>query len=202
MYKVFYNNSAIFIGDKLTIGEINLKLAKVSNRKEVFLFLGEFVANENSENYYLSGYDEHDLFGDLKSFFQFVEAAGGLVKNTLQEYLFIFRFGIWDLPKGKMKKHEIPKNAAIREVEEETGVSGLAVTAKLSSTYHIYKFNKTFVLKKTYWFSMFTKDCGKLIPQQEEDITEAVWLDRTKSRDAIQSSYRSLKENFSSFFQD
>lgn len=202
MYKVFYNNSAIFIGDKLTIGEINLKLAKVSNRKEVFLFLGEFVTNENSDNYHLSGYDEHDLFGDLKSFFQFVEAAGGLVKNTLQEYLFILRFGVWDLPKGKIKKNEIPKNAAIREVEEETGVSGLAVAAKLSSTYHIYEFNKTFVLKKTFWFSMFTEDRGKLIPQQEEGITEAVWLDRTKSREAIQSSYRSLQENFSSFFQD
>lgn len=202
MYKVFYNNSLIFIGHKLTIDEINLQRVKVSNKKETIRFLGEFLTTENPNDFCLIGYDEHELFGDFKSYFQYMEAAGGLVTNDLQEYLFIKRFGIWDFPKGKMKRNELPEAAAIREVEEETMVGGIEITANLPSTYHIYEFNKIFVLKKTFWFSMFTEDRGKLVPQQEEDITEAVWFDRTKSEDAIQSSYRSLKENFSSFFQD
>ena len=202
MYKVFYNNSLIFFGDKLTIGENNLQGVKVSNRKETIRFIGEFLTTEKPNDYCLTGYDEHNLFGDVKSYFQYMEAAGGLVTNDLQEYLFIKRFGIWDLPKGKMKRNELPEAAAIREVEEETMVGGIEITANLPSTYHIYNFNTTFVLKKTYWFFMFTKSRRKLIPQQEEDISEAVWLDKKRSGLAILSSYRSLKENFLSLFQD
>jgi len=202
MYKVFYNNSAIVIGEKLTNDDGGLEVVQLLNKKQVSDFLNDFLATENPRDFYLNGYNIENLFEDLKACFQFTEAAGGLVQNNLQEYLFIKRFGIWDLPKGKMKKNEQPENAAIREVEEETGISKLAITSVLPSTYHIYKFKGTFVLKKTYWYSMFTDYRGKPIPQLEEDITEAVWIDKRKSAAAIQLSYRSLSENFSSLFQD
>jgi len=101
-----------------------------------------------------------------------------------------------------MKKNENPVDAAKREVSEETGVFELSVAEELSPTYHIYPHNDQFVLKKTHWFSMSTTCRGPLIPQHEEDITAAVWLDRSKSRASIRSSYRSLCENFLPFFQD
>lgn len=202
MYKVFYNNSAIFIGEELTSSKIKQQLVRVKNKTEVFQFLDDFFKQEGPVDFYLCGYHIHDLFTDLESYFQYLEAAGGLVMNDMQEYLFIRRFGIWDLPKGKMKRSELPEEAAIREVEEETMVTGLSVLDELPATFHIYPFNNSFVLKKTYWFSMLTKSKNMLVPQQEEDITEAVWLDKEKSMTAMRSSYRSLKENFLSFFQD
>jgi 8-oxo-dGTP pyrophosphatase MutT (NUDIX family) len=202
MYKVFYNNSAIFIGEELTSGKIKEQLIRLRYKKEVFQFLDGFFKHERPADFYLSGYHVNELFEDFKSYFQYMEAAGGLVTNDMQQYLFIRRFGIWDLPKGKMKKSELPEDTAIREVEEETMVSGLSLLDELPSTFHIYPFNNSLILKKTYWFSMSTKSKKVLVPQQEEDITEAVWLDKEKSKAAIGSGYRSLKENFLSFFQD
>jgi 8-oxo-dGTP pyrophosphatase MutT (NUDIX family) len=202
MYKVFYNNSCIEVGGKLTKGETVLQVVQLLNKTQMHHFLDGFVKTENPRDCRLGGYAEAEMFEDLKSYFRFVEAAGGLVMNSRKEYLFIKRFGIWDLPKGKMKQNEAPGDAAIREVEEETGVSGLTITEKLPATYHIYAFKNNFVLKKTYWYLMFATGKGKPVPQLEEDITEAVWLDKAQSEPAIRSSYRSLRENFLVFFQD
>src|SRR5438552_3388516 len=52
-----------------------------------------------------------------------IEAAGGIVKNTDGAYLFIYRLDKWDLPKGKIEKGEKTKEAAVREVEEECGIT-------------------------------------------------------------------------------
>ena len=127
MYKVFYNNSVIVIGEKLTKNESALQNVQLLNKMELNNFLNDFLTTENPHDFFLNGYNSEDLFEDLKTNFQFIEAAGGIVQNNLQDYLFIKRFGIWDLPKGKMKKNELPEKAAIREVEEETGVKILSI---------------------------------------------------------------------------
>ena len=54
--------------------------------------------------------------------FKVIKAAGGVVQNSQNKYLLIFRRGKWDLPKGKIDKGETIKNAATREVMEETGL--------------------------------------------------------------------------------
>ena len=90
--------------------------------------------------------------------------------------LFIFRNGKWDLPKGKVEKGEKVDEAAIREVEEECGVSNVEILNTLPSTYHIYPYKGKNVLKRTYWYSMTCNDSSKLIPQVEEGITEVKWI--------------------------
>jgi hypothetical protein len=42
------------------------------------------------------------LVKELKQSLKYLKAAGGLVRNEKREYLFIFRLGYWDLPKGKL----------------------------------------------------------------------------------------------------
>jgi hypothetical protein len=54
--------------------------------------------------------------------FTVIEAAGGVVLNEADDWLFIHRLGRWDLPKGKLEKGEKPKQAATREVSEECGI--------------------------------------------------------------------------------
>ena len=77
----------------------------------------------------------------------------------------IFRNSKWDLPKGKLEVGENIQECAIREVEEECGISNLEIVSELSSTYHTYEMNGKAILKRTYWFKMNTNYDNKLLPQ-------------------------------------
>lgn len=105
-----------------------------------------------------------------------IKAAGGLVKNEAGEYLFIFRNGKWDLPKGKIEKGESIKEAAVREVEEECGITVSKLGKEICKTYHVYTLKGEVVLKKTYWFKMKCAGSEKLKPQKEEGITDVRWF--------------------------
>jgi len=122
-----------------------------------------------------------------------VVAAGGLVRNKKGKALFIYRNDKWDLPKGKLDKGESIEKAAVREIEEETGVSGLLVDKYLTTTYHIFKRNKEYRLKKVYWFAMRTKYKGKLVPQEDEGITKVKWLGAKKIKKALENSYFNIR---------
>ncbi|WP_437921784.1 NUDIX hydrolase [Sphingobacterium sp. LRF_L2] len=105
-----------------------------------------------------------------------IKAAGGIVKNGDGAYLFIHRLGKWDLPKGKVEDNEKMRDAALREVEEECGIRVNYLGEKFQTTYHTYVMRGKFVLKQTNWYEMGVNKCPKLIPQEEEDITDARWL--------------------------
>jgi 8-oxo-dGTP pyrophosphatase MutT (NUDIX family) len=122
-----------------------------------------------------------------------VVAGGGKVYNDEGKVLFIYRNNKWDLPKGKVEGKETIDYTAIREVEEETGISGLKITKPLEMTYHIFKRNGKHRIKVTYWFEMRTSYDGKLIPQVKEGITKVEWLDDTQMKRAMTNSYANIK---------
>jgi len=122
-----------------------------------------------------------------------VIAGGGKVYNKDKEILFIYRNNKWDLPKGKAKKKESIEETAIREVEEETGVSGLKIVKPLNTTYHLFKRNDKLKIKVTYWFEMTTDFDGKLHPQENEGITKVEWLNNEKAIQALNNSYANIK---------
>lgn len=123
-----------------------------------------------------------------------VNAAGGAVHNADDHLLMIYRNDKWDLPKGKMEKGETPEQSAVREVEEECGVTQLKIVRELPSTYHTYKINDKLHLKRTWWYEMCTTDSRKLIPQTEEGITKAEWLDKKGVETAKTNTYGSILE--------
>ena len=122
-----------------------------------------------------------------------VVAGGGKVYNDKGEILFIYRNDKWDLPKGKVGRKEPIDQAAIREVEEETGVTGLQITKPLEITYHIFRASGRFKIKITYWFEMKTTYDGKLVPQENEGITDVKWLDAKATTKALDNSYANIK---------
>lgn len=123
-----------------------------------------------------------------------VIAGGGKVYNDKGEILFIYRNDKWDLPKGKIEGKETIEETAIREVVEETGVSGLEITKPLQTTYHIFKRNGKHKIKVTYWFEMKTSFNGKLFPQENEGITKVEWLTPEQSQEVLDNSYANIRD--------
>jgi 8-oxo-dGTP pyrophosphatase MutT (NUDIX family) len=121
-----------------------------------------------------------------------IEAAGGLVKNSDGNYLFIFRNDKWDLPKGKIEKDEAVKVAAVREVEEECGILVSKLGKKICKTYHVYISKGEVVLKKTHWYSMKYKGTDKLKPQTEEGITDVRWFRKGHIDAILQNTFPSI----------
>ncbi len=120
--------------------------------------------------------DAKKFFKKMKKPMEMIRAAGGLVHNEENKYLFIFRKGKWDLPKGKLDKGESYRSAAVREVEEECGIRVDKCGSRISKTYHIYEMFNVPVIKKTVWYTMRADNQPDLKPQTEEDITDAKWL--------------------------
>ncbi len=108
--------------------------------------------------------------------FTIIKAAGGLVLNEDNKMLMIFRRGKWDLPKGKLDKGETLEQCAVREVEEETGLTKVKLLSPLLTTYHTYHEGTKFVLKESYWYNMKVSGKQNLQPQVEEDILETRWV--------------------------
>ena len=107
--------------------------------------------------------------------------------------LFIYRFDKWDLPKGKLEKGESIQECAIREVEEECGITNLSIDKELETTYHIFKRNEKMILKVTYWFLMRTNYSGNLTPQEEEGIDQVVFKNAHETSKALQNTYQNIK---------
>lgn len=116
------------------------------------------------------------MLGDFLDLFKVVEAGGGIVINEKNEILFIHRRGSWDLPKGKLDSGETRRDAAVREVMEETGIHGVQIGTKLGVTHHAFRNGKEKrCIKKSHWYLMFAPK-QPLIPQKEEDIELAEWM--------------------------
>ena len=190
MYKVFVNKHSLILTNKPKKGKKfmsfpleSVKLVKVIDQ----IISGEL------ENVCLYHDKEDKILKIFSKKVPIVVAGGGLVQNNKNEILFIYRNGKWDLPKGKLDKGETIEAAAIREVEEETGVSGLKIEKLLSKTYHIFKRNGVYKLKETYWYNMYTEYEGKLVGQIDEGIEKVVWKKDEKITKALKNSYQNIK---------
>lgn len=140
----------------------------------------------------LKAIDEGILLEKIRSMFDWIEAAGGVLRDQQGRFLLIHRRGYWDLPKGKIDAGENPLQAAAREIEEETGIGALQMETELSPTYHIYKIDHNWVLKKTHWF-LFEADANQPITlQREEDIEDAQWMPASNIRSIEDQIYPSL----------
>lgn len=126
--------------------------------------------------------------------FTLVRAGGGLVRNGDGKYLFMFRRGVWDLPKGKLDPGETIEHCAMREVMEETGVEGVILEGPLLVTYHTYDESGKHILKETHWFRMLAPAPGELVPQTEEQITELRWVDKDGMKELLRNTFPSIKD--------
>ena len=189
MYKVFVNESPLILTNQQpdnTNGNV------FSLTDDAISYAITSLSKKLLESAYIFE-PGNDILDKFTSKIPMIVAAGGLVQNKKGKVLFIFREGKWDLPKGKLDKGESMEDAAVREVEEETGVKGLKVEKYLQTTYHIFKRNGRYKLKKVIWFKMSTNYGDKLMPQEEEGITKVKWKGPKKTKKALKNSYRNIR---------
>jgi len=190
MYKVFVNDKPLFLTNEIA-KETDFQLFLLESVDIEQLIIKMFNNKILKANLYYP--DEKEILKKVKEKIPVCKAGGGLVSNSKGEVLFIFRNGKWDLPKGGIEKGEEIIQTALREVEEETGVSGLTITNKLQKTYHIFKRNGRYKLKITHWFEMKTNFEGTPIAQANEGIEKAVWLNPEQVKEALKNSFENIK---------
>ncbi|UOB17005.1 NUDIX hydrolase [Abyssalbus ytuae] len=190
MYKVFVNKHSLFLSKK---PKKNGKILSFPLRTVKLTRVLDEMYEGNLKSVCLFHPEKESILKLFSKKVPLVIAGGGVVKNSNEEILFIFRNGKWDLPKGKLDKGETIEEAAIREVEEETGVKDLKITRFLDKTYHIFKRNGKYKLKETYWYEMKTKYEGELFPQCEEGIEKVAWKKDEKIDKALKNSYNNIK---------
>ena len=189
MYKVFVNGSALI----LTNQQPDNSLGNVfSLEDDAIHYAINSLAKKVLDKAYIYAPGD-DILDKFTSKIPMIVAAGGLVRNKKGKVLFIFREGKWDLPKGKLDKGESIEAAAVREVEEETGVKDLVVERYLQTTYHIFRRGGKLKLKKVLWFEMRTAYKGPLKAQEEEGITKVRWKGAKKTAKALQNSYQNIR---------
>jgi hypothetical protein len=198
MYKVFINERPIILTDSLFV-ESDFDLLNYKN-----IIISEIIyklTEQRIKGIVLLCSDLQLAWEDFKSNFKVISASGGLVINKQLEFLFIFRGGKWDLPKGRIEKGEQIKEAALREVKEECGISKLNLGDFLITTYHIFFQNNQNRLKETHWFQMETTTKEVLIPQLEEGITIAIFKNKEDSVRALDNSYGNIHLVFKAYYQ-
>ena len=178
-------------------------LLDFDKKKFLVIIYKENKFNEHFDDFVINGKVKHIVFvaddfttllKSFKSHFKNIKAAGGLVINEKKQILMIFRRSKWDLPKGKVDQNETIEQAAVREVEEETGIKVDSLKELLKTTFHIYLHNGKYCLKENYWFKMKSHSKYPLTPQVEEDIEKIEWVDSENIDKYLAKSFPSIKD--------
>ena len=203
-YKFFVNNKIVYLTNNPSsvnnlVGNTDFIIEPYTNEQSLASSFKIIFNDLNTSNYILFHKDVEKLKNDFLAHFICLEAAGGVVYNTKNEILLIHRRGFWDLPKGKMEDGETIEETAIREVEEETGLTNVMILKPIlfkelanTATYHSYSINGKPAMKISYWFEMKTDFAAALIPQTEEDIEQAIWVKKEDVSDYFDNMYSSI----------
>lgn len=151
-------------------------VASYLNRpKFLYHYLDNLEKGGGIEKVILHHADPQTILADLMQVVRVEQAAGGVLLNEAHEVLMIYKNHHWDLPKGHIEAGESPEAAALREVNEETGVQDITLGQRLHKTYHLFRIKRKRVLKISYWYAMRAPKVS-LTPQLEEGIERAEWL--------------------------
>lgn len=197
--KIYFNNKPLFLCDAVTeelepyrhhddavyIDELNTHTVKS-------------MLHEMQLDKVHAGIFYHPNLAELKKAFwrkfTVIQAGGGLVENDHNEVLVIYRRGKWDLPKGKLDEGETIEQCAVREVEEECGLTNIQLGPLLLTTYHTYNESGKAILKESYWYKMKVAGSPQLVPQTEEDIQAVKWIAKTGFAAIMSNTFPSIKD--------
>ena len=196
MYTIFHENKALIfpkIDGEALVFDATLQESERYDADSLCDFFQEWLADNDPTDTFIHEVCENAVAVALDETFRMAPAAGGVVAVD-GKFVSIMRHGIPDLPKGHIEKGESPEQAALREVEEETGISHLQIVKALPSTWHCYLEHDMWTLKRTYWYLMGTTETVQPKPQTEEGITEIKLIGNEEIEDFLKETFRSISE--------
>jgi 8-oxo-dGTP pyrophosphatase MutT (NUDIX family) len=204
--KIYFNDKPLFLTDEMTE-----EIQGYAHHDDAILIdefshpaVNAMIHEMRREKVHAGIFVHSDLATLKKAFwkkFNLIQAGGGLVNNGGHAWLFMFRRGKWDLPKGKLDAGETLEQCAVREVGEETGLSAVQLHSPLLITYHTYDENGKHILKETPWYRMSVSGGQAAIPvpdkriakfQADEAITEIVWADKERIAVMTKNTFPSI----------
>jgi 8-oxo-dGTP pyrophosphatase MutT (NUDIX family) len=194
MYKVHFENRFILISSEPDRLQKYGLFYKFSATSELYKIISDFQADSSIPSINIYGTNIKHVWKIFRIYFTEVGAAGGLVKHKSGKYLFIEKKGKLDLPKGHIEPGEEPEACALREVQEECGISGHHIVSPLQPSYHTYTWEGISYLKKTSWFLMDYEGPMVLNPLFEEGITKVEWLSPDDLSKIRESAWQSLMD--------
>jgi 8-oxo-dGTP pyrophosphatase MutT (NUDIX family) len=107
------------------------------------------------------------------------KSAGGVVLRWLDDEpnVLLIRdpYENWGLPKGHLEEGEDARQAAVREVAEETGLDHLEVGPEVETIEWFFR-RRGVLIHKFCTFFLMRSTAGDAIPEVGEGITECAWL--------------------------
>ena len=201
MYSIYFNDRIIRICNANGTNSYspNATVLHSANTKTLEELPGLFERSGNMKMLYIPVPSDQlqSTLDALCTTLTHINAAGGLVQNSAGEYLLIHRNGLWDLPKGKQEEGEEIAVTALREVEEECGITGLEQGELICITHHTYRMHGLHMLKHTYWYNMkYSGDSSVLTPQLEEGIQQCRWVPASELPELLKDTYPSIRQVF------
>ena len=100
-----------------------------------------------------------------------------MIKDVVHCLVIRDRYGQWGFPKGHLEHGESSEQAALREVNEETGLTNLELSLPLGVTDWSFRAKGGVVHKSGAFYLMYSEE-GDPMPELEEGLTECVWAQR------------------------
>ncbi|MGA7617127.1 MAG: NUDIX hydrolase [Thermoanaerobaculia bacterium] len=116
---------------------------------------------------------------DSKRRIRYEHSAGGVVLDEVDGALRVAMIATrgrtrWGLPKGAVSKGETPEQAAVREVQEETGLEARSI--RLLDTIEYFFRAGDGLIRKQVDFFLMDYLAGEIRPQLSE-VDDAVWFE-------------------------
>ena len=122
-------------------------------------------------------------------------SAGGLIFKRSGKAIKILlvkdSYNRWTWPKGNIDKGESPEQAALREINEEVGLSRVEIVEKLSDINYFYRLKGNLIFKTVYLFLVRARSNEKL-KVLESELRGAQWLSAPSAIRRVE--YKGAKE--------
>ena len=198
MYKVYFANRSVTIvptgtGENPDSETVYYRLREGDALAELPFWFEKAV---EIDDLVIEADDPDSAFAEFVSALKVEVAAGGLIRNGRGQALLFFRRGAWDMPKGHQEAGETLDQCALREVQEETGLTHLELGGPICVTYHTYHNKDNFVLKESHWYKMTLTGREPVKVQTEEDIVKASWCGPLRLKRLLKDAYPSVRDVF------